>query len=325
MKNKLLRCRFVLLLASLATLNLGAAQANAETKVSHVPYSTTAYLFTVESDIVYGQGEVGGEGAFKDLELDLYIPTIPVPAVGINVMPLMLMIHGGGFLLGSKTDATLVASAREYAGRGWLVAAINYRLILDDPVPSDRVQPLYNFLRSSIEGESGEPRDRTRVAAIDDTLTALDFLRARSDVKKAWTTIWGNSSGGNTALATSFALDDHNISRPRVSAVIELAGRFDDTEVGNPFDHPATSDPVLLSVIGTADPLYPYSLETRSWAIDAGQPINFQSMSGEGHDLDMFTLIAWEGVILFQRTVDWHHETIFEGLAPGQQPPPTGC
>jgi acetyl esterase/lipase len=322
MKNKLLRCRFVLLLASLAILNLGAAQANALTKVLHVPFLTPVYSYTVESDIVYGQGEVGGEGAFKDLELDLYIPSIPVPEVGINVMPLMLMIHGGAFLLGSKTDADVVASAEEYAQRGWLVAAINYRLRGDDPVPSSRVQTLYNFF----DGASGAPRDRARVAAIDDTLTALDFLRARSDVRKAWTTIWGNSSGSNTALATSFALDDHFISRPRVSAVIELAGRFEDVELGNPFDHPDTSDPVLFSVIGSEDPNYVDSVQTKTWADNAGLPINFRIMDGEGHSLNMFELMAVEGTgTLFQRTVDWHHETLFEGLDPGQQPPPTGC
>jgi hypothetical protein len=38
----------------------------------------------VQSDIVYGQGEMGGGGSFIDLELDLYIPDIPTPVNANN-------------------------------------------------------------------------------------------------------------------------------------------------------------------------------------------------------------------------------------------------
>jgi len=320
MKAILSRLRSALLPIFLATCTLGAAQAHA---TLYVPYSTPFYSYTVQSDIVYGQGEVdfsNGGGTFTDLKLDLYIPDIPPPAKGANQIPLMLMIHGGAFQSGSKDNVYNVLQAQEYAMRGWLVALIDYRLESDDPVPSSRVTALYDY----VGGASATLRDRTAVAAIDDTLAALDFLQARGDVKKSWTTLWGDSAGGNTALGTSYALDDHGISRPSVAVVIDLAGRFDGKAVGNPFDNTPGVDPVLLDIIGTADPLYPYSLETRAWAIDAGLEEDFEEIEGAEHSLNVFDLISSTGVTLFQRTVDWHYDTIFNGRDPGPQPP-SGC
>lgn len=314
----------VLRIAGLAIFIVGAAQANAQ-YINNVPWTNPTFTYTLQSDVVYGQGEVDfltGGGTFEDLEMDLYVPDIPPPPTGYNRMPVMLMLHGGGFVTGSKTNANVVASAQEYAQRGWLVAAINYRLQPDDPVPSARVQALYDFFG----GASATPRDRTRAAAIDDTLTALDFLHARIDVVKYWTTVWGSSAGGNTALGAAYALDDHGISRPPVRNVVELSGRFEDANIGNPFDLPipVIGDPLPMSVAGTADPLYIYSQETEAWAIAAGLPHDFQSITGAGHVPDMFTNLATSGVTLFQHSVDWHHDTVFAGKDQGPQPPP-GC
>jgi acetyl esterase/lipase len=320
LKNALSRLHSALLLACLVTCGLGTAPANAQPKVNNVPWTNPTYTYTVQSNIVYGQGVINGGGTFKDLKLDLYIPDIPAPPVGSNKMPLMLMIHGGGFTTGTKTDDYIVTPAVEYASRGWLVASIDYRLLFEHPIPSSRVQALYDF----VGGASATPRDRTAVAAIDDTLTALDFLQLRPDVNKNWTTVMGFSAGANTALGTSYALDDHAISRPPIKVVIEVSGFFDGKAVGNPFDGVPTSDPILMSIAGTLDPRYPYQLEVADWADDAGLPFYFEVFEGVDHVPDLFTNIASTGVILYQRTVDLHHETIFAGLEQGPQPPP-GC
>lgn len=321
MKLGLMRYRSVLRWVCLLAWTLVATQAGAQPFTKNVPWPTPTYEYTVQSDIIYGQGEVLAPGIFKDLELDLYIPLIPPPPNGSNQMPLMLMLHPGGFVLGSKNDASVVASAREYAEHGWLVAAIDYRKQGDLPIPSSRVQALYDALG----GENITLRNQTFVAVIDDTLTALDFLQARNDVVPHWTTLWGSSAGGNVALATGFALDDHGINRPQIAVVIELAGRFDGSAIGNPFDNPVPllGDPVLMSVIDPLDPLYPYSLETEAWALAAGQSHDFQVVEGSGHPPNMFNYLASTGVYLFQRSVDWHHETLFDGKNPGPQP--SGC
>lgn len=287
-----------------------------------VPWSTPHYTYTVQKDIVYGQGEVNGGGTFTNLKLDLYIPDVPA-SDGVTRYPLMLMVHGGSFTSGSKTDSSLVASAREYAQRGWLVASINYRLQGSNPVASSRVQPLADYFGNL----NSIAQFRAMIAALDDTLTALDFLQARTDVVPEWTSLWGYSAGAITVLSTGYSLDDHGIARPPVAAVIELAGGAY-TAVGTPFDDPAGSDPVLMVVHGTNDGTVPYTSATQiqAWAIDSGLPLDFQPIAGGGHSPNMFNTNATTGVSLFQRSVDFQHETVFAGLEQGPQPElPPGC
>ncbi len=279
-----------------------------------VPWLTPQYTFTVESGIVYGQGEINGGGSFDDLLLDLYIPD-ELTQADVKQFPLMLMMHGGFFEHGSKSDADVVASAQEYASRGWLVASINYRLQSDDPVPSSRVQPLYDV----VGGASATLQERTVVAAVDDVITALDFLEARDDVYMPWTTVWGFSAGAYLALISGYSLDDYGMDPLGVAAVINYAGSISDAYVGTPFDDPAGGDPVLMVIHGTADTIVPFdsATEIQTLAVAAGLPHDFQAVDGGGHVMDLFNTNASTGVSLFQRSVDYLHEIVFAGQNSG--------
>ena len=70
--------------------------------------------FSIEEDVVYGQGEVDGGGSFQDLLLDLYVPD-PRPEEPI---PLIVMVHGGGFVTGNKKDGEIARPAEAYATSG---------------------------------------------------------------------------------------------------------------------------------------------------------------------------------------------------------------
>jgi acetyl esterase/lipase len=317
------RCLHCFKIALFSGLSLSAVSVAAQ--ISRiVPWATPAYTYTVQSDVIYGQGEVNGGGAFTDLKLDLYIPDVIPLENASNQFPLILLIHGGGFLQGDKADSVHVIYASEYAERGWMVASINYRLQGDGPIPSSRVQPLYD----AVGGAAADLRSRSFVAAVDDTLTALDFLHARVDVYAQWTTITGFSAGAITALATAYSLDDHGIARPPVAAVFDNWGGFEGSAVGNPFDDPSGSDPVLMVVHRVGDIVIPFSEATdiESWALAAGLPLDFQPVADFGHSVPLLSTIASTGVTLFQRGVDYQHETIFAGLEQGHQPPITpGC
>ena len=318
------RASYAAPMTTLILLLTCSGYAAAQNVVRNVPYSTPVYTYTVQSDVVYGQGEINGGGSFKDLKLDYYIPDIPPPIDADNTFPLMVMIHGGGFSGGSKTNGNILNNAPKYAGRGWLVASINYRLIGDNPVPSSRVQTLYN----AIGGASAPAQLRAAVASVDDTLTALDFLQARSDVYDDWTTLWGTSAGAITSLIAGYCLDDQNIARPPVAMVIDQAGGLYGCNVGTPFDDPTGSDPVLMVIHGTNDSTVPFSFATalQTFATTAGLPLDFQAVVNGGHVPALGTNAATTGVTLYQRTVDYHHETVFEGLTQGPQPPlPPGC
>lgn len=83
-------------------------------------------LYTVaDTTVSYGTA-VDFAGNVRDLTMDISWPTnAPVQASG---HPLMLVIHGGAFLAGSKDEASISNMRHQFAQRGYVTAAINYRL-----------------------------------------------------------------------------------------------------------------------------------------------------------------------------------------------------
>ena len=83
---------------------------------------------TIETGIRFGEVEN------RALLLDIYAPPQrerPRPAV--------LLIHGGGFVGGSRSDADIVAAARRLAQAGYVAVALDYRLV--DPGQPGPVWP----------------------------------------------------------------------------------------------------------------------------------------------------------------------------------------
>lgn len=56
-------------------------------------------------------------------KLDLYIPT-----TGNGPFPVVIMIHGGGFMFGDKADGAGLTGVDQLLAAGYAVASINYRL-----------------------------------------------------------------------------------------------------------------------------------------------------------------------------------------------------
>jgi acetyl esterase/lipase len=100
-------------------------------------------------------------------KLDLYIPTM-----GNGPFPMVLMVHGGGFMMGDKADGTGLAGVDQLLAAGYAVASINYRL----------------------SGEAKYP------AQINDAKAAVRFLRANTakyNLNPDRFGAWGASAGGN--------------------------------------------------------------------------------------------------------------------------------
>src|SRR6185437_371226 len=123
-------------------------------------------------DLVYG--EVPG---FRPLELDLYRPDVPSPA------PVIVHVHGGGWRRGSRRHPLPRVGADFYqrlAGRGFAVAAVDYRL----------------------SGEAGYP------AALEDVRTAVGWVRKQAadyGLHASRVFLWGDSAGGHLALMTALS------------------------------------------------------------------------------------------------------------------------
>jgi len=100
-------------------------------------------------------------------KLDIYLPT-----TGSGPFPLVIMVHGGGFMFGDKADGGGLTGVDALLEAGYAVASINYRL----------------------SGEAQYP------AQIHDAKAAVRFLRANAvqyNLNPDKFGAWGASAGGN--------------------------------------------------------------------------------------------------------------------------------
>jgi acetyl esterase/lipase len=99
-------------------------------------------------------------------KLDLYLPADTGP------FPVVVMVHGGGFMMGDKADGTGLSGVDSLLAAGYAVASINYRL----------------------SGEANYP------AQVHDAKAAVRYLRANAAQYKLnpeQIGAWGASAGGN--------------------------------------------------------------------------------------------------------------------------------
>ena len=285
-----------------------------------LPAAAPLYPVAVESAVVFGQGQVGAPApGSKNLLLDLYRP-IGAEATGER-SPALLIIHGGGFTGGSRTQAELVTIARAMAARGFVAVSIDYRLAPDAPVPSTRVA---SILGPATAGTSGaDLAQRTAaVAAIDDGLTAVDWLQAnanRFNIDPAQIGLLGGSAGAITAVHLGYILDDYGIAANPFSFVVDLWGASlipanDPVAAAN---HLESGEPPLFIIHGTNDPTVPFSASELLVARAQSQRLahEFHPVPGGGHGFgvggaDIFNVEASPGVTLFDRMLEWTVRTV---------------
>ena len=147
--------------------------------------SVPAAPVQVRKDIVYARrGEL-------DLALDLYLP-----APGAKPAPLVVLVHGGGWRSGDRTEFGPLAA--RLAARGYAAASVSYRL----------------------SGQARYP------AAIDDVREALAWLRAHAagfGCDPARVAIAGGSAGGQIAALVGMTAPG------AVQAVVNIDGLSDFT------------------------------------------------------------------------------------------------
>jgi acetyl esterase/lipase len=138
-------------------------------------------------------------------KLDLYLPA------GDGPFPLVIMVHGGGFMMGDKADGAGLTGVDQLLEAGYAVASINYRLSSEAQYP----------------------------AQINDAKAAVRFLRAHASEYKLNPEkfgAWGASAGGNLValLGTTCGVaelegaDLGNADQPScVQAVVDWFGPID--------------------------------------------------------------------------------------------------
>lgn len=143
-----------------------------------------------------------------DLSMHVYIPKCGLDDTQ-SKFPLILWIHGGSFLAGSKDDASILDLCREFAQRGYVTASIQYRLgFIGDDQAWQCNYPNYSCVFASDRSEW----IRAYYRAVQDAKTALRFLIERKEtylIDEHNVFTGGESAGAFTALgATLLDVDE---------------------------------------------------------------------------------------------------------------------
>ncbi len=240
-------------------------------------------LGTLEKNVVYGTA--GGIA----LKMDIYYPQRAEGAA-----PAVLYVHGGAWTKGSKDLGPAVNDVRMLQERGYLVAAVDYRLA-----------PQYKF-----------------PAQIEDVKCAVRFLRANAAVygiDGGRIGAMGGSAGGHLVSLLGLSGDqDFNSSggstgqSARVQAVVDMYGPSDISVVpggvdrgllmqvfgaadrgaavvrqASPVSYVSADDPPFLIIHGEKDPLVPVGQSELLYAAlkAAGVPVELLRVKNAGHGL----------------------------------------
>lgn len=278
-KLKLINKRRFLFFHPKATYNL-SVRPTVEIKYSERYQREVLDLVEVKSNIIYGKAKgywtsspyskdpyvvTLGKGLIKtfkdnellDLKLDMYFSRTDT----LKKRPVVMLIHGGAFYIGSKESACEQALAYALAKRGYFVASIDYRL---------------GFKPSQSDIEMGAYR------AIQDAHAALRFLSHHSaglQIDPNQVYVAGTSAGAVASLNVAFMSNDE---RPEVILEAEkkgLVGKIEDS--GNLFTETFTIKAVtnmwgavsnlniidpdekipVLSIHGTDDDVVPFEYD----------------------------------------------------------------
>ncbi len=255
-----------------------------ETTDTIVPNSMTVkssptYTVEVEQNVKYGEGlshQTFNSTSYSimDLKLDVY-----KPANNTKKKPAILLIHGGGFVGGDKSDVNIVNLANHFASRGWVAFSINYRLLSNKgTVPTAWLQYAQNSVPPSDQGQF-----LALYPAHRDAKAALRWLIANADqynIDTNYITVGGGSAGAIMATTLgitttidftnkislsndpSLATTNLNSNNYTIKTILDFWGSGVAVTANNNiygynrFD--ATDPPIMISH-GTNDQTVPYS------------------------------------------------------------------
>ena len=247
---------------------------------------TTAFLAHISNEYRVVPNVTYHVASNHENKLDLYLPRNATGPV-----PLLMYIHGGGWVGGAKESNIL--RVLPYLEMGWAVANVEYRLGAVARAP----------------------------AAVEDCLCALRWLIQNADeygldTSRIVTT--GHSAGGHLALTTGMIpasvgldrecpgdeelrvaaiinwygitdvgdlLDGHNMKRYAVEWMGSLENRFEIADRVSPMTYVRSGLPPVLTIHGDADPTVPYQqgVTLVDKLSDVGVPSQLHTVPGGGH------------------------------------------
>ena len=231
---------------------------------------------TTQTGIQYGASVPVGGASAEPLLLDLYTPAGDTA----SARPVLVWIHGGGFVSGTRTDGQIPRLARSFALRGYVSVSISYRLRSPAAFNADQM---------------GGIRD-----AVHDARAAVRWVRANSAALRldpARVAFVGSSAGGITALLGTYedAWGEGESGNPGFSSDVKVVVDFWGSLPDAADSLMQAGEPPLLIFHGTEDATVPFeeAQQLVARAVMVGIPHRFVTLTGQGH-------AAWNNVALFE-------------------------
>lgn len=172
----------------------------------------------IEYDIVYGSN-TNNLGKEQDLHLDVFMPNTNQDTLAKR--PVILLIHGGAFVEGSKNRSNIRYLAREFASRGYVAIPIQYRLQLTEeelwyPLLdfADRTDWYKTIIRCS-QDIKGAIRHLKHTYASEGNPYAIDTNNI---------TLYGSSAGAIGILHATYLDESDEISASWKRSIEQLGG-----------------------------------------------------------------------------------------------------
>ncbi|MGE0637652.1 MAG: carboxylesterase family protein [Bacteroidia bacterium] len=167
------------------------------------------YTYDSTLNVTYGTA-LNFNNEADTLKMDIYLPHCD-DLLHESKRPLLLWIHGGAFLAGSKEDASITNLCKQFAKRGYVTAGINYRLgFISDDAAWNCNYPNYSCVFAADSAEW----IRAMYRGIQDGKGALRYLINRYDdfrIDTANVFVAGESAGA--FIAMGIALLDTAVER----------------------------------------------------------------------------------------------------------------
>ena len=244
----------------------------------------------MEEGVRYGDAGVGGD----QLLLDVYHSPSQT-----TLRPAVIVLHGGGFVSGSRSDFSVVEPARRLAEAGYVAFAIDYRLFQEQdrrnawPTPLDDAQQAVRWVRAhasiydvdprqlgayGISAGAGlaahlgvrETRDNSdpELAAYSSRVTCVVDLAGPTDGTLA------SANPGDSAFALTFF----------GGTITEIPDVYQDASALSHIDE--ESAPFLV-VHGAQDPVVPVEHSRRLVAVlrQEGIEVDYVELPDAGHDV----------------------------------------